>query len=220
VIDLNSLATTVTRLASLPFTWSQPNRDGNSYAVTVVTPIESDKADTLRRVLRSFRPASRSPFAYIADVQFARFVIIDQLRTDWPRAPRKPSALGEPYLLFSADLTAPAGRVAGLPETFFRDLATHFPSTCTLVWGRCLGFPGVRNVDDFVDYLTRSQIEIGLYYAAFPNVTPDEIRSAIDLHRQFTRFVCEHEDAMSLPAGSPARTQIRDDYLAEFGRRA
>lgn len=220
MITLHSVAGGLQRLVSLPFVHSTPNRTGNSYAVTVVTPIRSDEMRALRQVLRGFRPGSHSPLARITYVQFARWVIIDQLRTRWPGAPERPSTLNTPYLLFSADLTAPAGIRARLPQTFFRDLAIYMRAECDAVWGKCLGFPGARDVDSFVDYLTRSQVDIGLYYAAFPNTTPHQIRAAVDVRKRFARFVSTHESAIFLPpaaAGAEfAYDQLKTAYLREF----
>ena len=58
--------------------------------------------------MRSYGPGPASPLAKVPDVQFARWVIIDQLRTDWAGAPKPPPRLKSDYLLFSADVTAPA----------------------------------------------------------------------------------------------------------------
>jgi len=218
VITWQSVATAVSRLAALPFDHSPPNRSGNSYAVTLVTPIQPGKTDDLRQLLRGFRQGKGSPLATVPEIQFARWVVIDKLRTDWPHAPRRPSKLHSDYLLFSADLTTSPDRAAELPGTFFRNLAAI--KDCAEVWGKCLRFPASGKAEDFVDYLTRSEIEIGLYYAAFPNVTAREIKNAIEFRDKFTRFVCDHEEAILLPRWSPAagraHQKLKDDYLAQF----
>ena len=220
MITLRSLVSDVVGLVSLVLSPPEPNRNGNSYAVTVVTPIMPNEADALRRTLQGFRPGIDSPLAVIPNVQFARWLVIDQLRTNWPHAPRRPSALRSEYLLFSADLTAPAAQAASLPKSFFRDLANHMRDECDEVWGRCRGFPGAGNVERFVDYLVSSQIKIGLYYARFPNLTPDEIARVVGLRDRFAQFVCDHQTEMLLAPGSPraasAYRQLRDDYLREF----
>jgi len=220
VISLRSLSTTVHRFASLLLDTPPRNRRGSSCAVTVVTPIQPGQVDALRSVLHGFGPGSQSPLHDVPDVQFARWVVIDGLRTDWPRAPRRPSRLKSQYLLFSADLTAPARRADGLPGSFFRDLATLIPTTCAEVWGRCRGFPGVSDVDAFVDYLTRSQIEIGLYYARFPDDTPDDIARALEVRRKLAEFVLDHQDVMTVgPASSHTTTdrqRLQDDYRRQF----
>lgn len=216
MISLRSLVTTVHGVAKLLLFPPPPNRKGRSYALTVVTPIQPGQADALRSVLHGFNPGDQSPLHEVADVQFARWVVIDQLLTDWPGAPRRASRLKSQYLLFSADLTAPADRADRLPESFLRDLATVIPTTCNAVWGKCRGFPGTADVEAFVDYLTRSRIEMALYYARFPDATPDDIARALEVRRQLAEFVVGHQAVMTIAPGSPdapaARQRLRDDY--------
>ena len=220
MISLRSLVTTVPGIARLLLFPPPPNRRGCSYAVTVVTPIEPGQVEALRTVLRGFEPGEGSPLHDLSDVQFARWVVIDQLLTDWAGAPRRPSRLNSQYLLFSADLTAAPDRVDGLPEAFFRDLATTIPTTCIEVWGRCRGFPDITDVEAFVEYLKRSQLEFRLYYARFPDTTPSEITNALEVRRRLAEFVVEHQADMSLAPGSPgvqaARQRLRNDYRRQF----
>lgn len=216
---LLSLAAKAYRLALLLLAPPDANRRGASYAVTVITPIAPGQLDPLRDLLHSFAPGDGSPLARVPDVQFARWVVIDQLRTGWDGAPRRPSSLNSSYLLFSADLTAPANRADDLPESFFRDLAERIPRQCAAVWGKCRGFPGTADVEQFVDYLTRSQIRLGLYYAAFPDDTPDEIAAALEVRRKFAEFVVAHQYVISSPAAAngphEAFKKLRDEYVRE-----
>ena len=220
MISLRALVTTLPGIARL-LLFPQPlNRIGCSYAVTVVTPIEARQVEPLRTVLRGFEPGEGSPLHELTDVQFARWVVIDQLLTDWEGAPSRPSRLNSHYLLFSADLTVPPSRVDGLPEAFFRELAMLIPTTCTEVWGKCRGFPGTTDVEAFVEYLKRSQIQFHTYYARFPDATPDEISKALEVRRHLAEFVVEHQADMSLVAGSPgvqaAHRRLLHDYRQQF----
>ncbi len=219
MIALNSLITTVKRAATLLLAPPPPNRCGCSYALTVITPIYRGQVENLREVLRGFNAGTGSPLHKVPDVQAARWVVIDQLRTDWCGAPRRPSRLESAYLLFSADLTAPPTRTDGLPDTFLRALAELVPVECAAVWGKCRGFPGVEPVDDFVRYLRSSQIDMGLYYAAFPDATPGEIERAGKIRERLAQFALEHQDAMTVaPASAHAeaiRQKLKDDYRAQ-----
>ena len=220
---LRSLPALLGRVATLPFAQSQDNRVGCSYGLTLITPIIPGQERALTSVLEAFEPRQGSPLANLPDVQFARWVVIDRLRTKWPGAPRWPSTLESKYLLFSADLTAPPERAPGLPGTFFRDLAKHMHDECEAVWGKCLGFPGVDR-PEFAEYLARSQIDIGLYYAASPYATPDDIGRALKVREQLTRFVLDHQWETThalLSAASEtrdtARQTLKDAYLRESG---
>jgi len=94
------------------FTTPNDSSHVGSYAVMLVTPIERDKTEPLARVLQAFGTGESSPLAKLPDVHFARWVIIDRLRTDWRGAPSSPSKLESAYLFFDADVTAPAYRRA------------------------------------------------------------------------------------------------------------
>lgn len=216
--SLLSLAAKAYRLALLLVAPPDGNRRGASYAVTAVTPIEPGQLEPLREVLHSFKPGPDSPLAKVPDVQFARWVVIDKLLTDWDGAPRTPSSLNSSYLLFSADLTAPAHRANDLPESFFRDLAELIPAECAAVWGKCRGFPGTADAEQFVDYLSRSLIPLGIYYAAFPDDTPDEIATALKVRTRFAEFVAEHQHVFSLVAANgngQVFEDLREKYLTE-----
>jgi len=208
----SSLLAAVGRIAAAALGATSVNRRGNSYAVTLITPILPDASDELRDVLRGFKLGSGSPLAKVPDVHFARWVVIDRLRLDWPGAPKRPSRLRSQYLLFSADLTAPAYRAACLPGTFFRDLAHHIPDECDAVWKHCMNFPGVDEVDHFVKYLSHSQIDIDLYYAAFPDLTPSDISRAINVRQGFAQFVLQHQDAL---VGDRGHDTLKAAYIKE-----
>lgn len=203
---LGYIAATARRVLTLALGQGDPNRRGCSYAVTVITPIEPGRAGDLRKLLRQYKPGPPSPLAKVPDVQFARWVIIDQLRTDWPGAPKPPPRLKSEYLLFSADVTAPAYRVGSLPDSFFRDVATHMSADADKVWRHCLGYPGAADVERFVEYMKKSQITIGLYYAAYPDATVDDVNHALHVRIKLGEFALKAQDV------TPT-TALRHEYL-------
>lgn len=198
------------RTAAAVTATDDPNRIGCSYAVTLITPIEPGQTDDLARVLRGFGTRERSPLAELPDVHFARWVIIDQLHTDWPGAPNALPRLRSDYLLFSADVMSPAARAGELPEAFFRDLLTHIRDEVTAVWSHCRGFPGAARSEAFVSYLAGSRIDMGLYYAAYPDATVDEIRHALWVRGKLAEFVLEHQYAETT---ATTAAKLKHDYL-------
>ena len=194
---LGCIGATARRVLSLALGDGDPNRRGCSYAVTVITPISPGRTGELRELVRSYGPGPASPLAKVPDVQFARWVIIDQLRTDWAGAPKPPPRLKSDYLLFSADVTAPAYRAGSLPDSFFRDLATHTPADVDKVWGHCRRYPGSGDVERFAAYMKQSQITIGLYYAAFPDATVDDINHALHVRAQLGELALTNQHVKS-----------------------
>jgi hypothetical protein len=194
MIGVGRAVTAARRVAALIVGQQDPNRRGSSYAITVITPIKKGRTDALRNVLQGYGRASQSPLSKLPDVQFARWVIIDQLRTDPRWAPKPRPTLKSQYLLFSADLTVPGYRTGGLPDAFFRDLA-GLPAA-RKVWAHCLQYPGT-SVDAFVAYMRKSQIAIGLYYAAYPDATGADVRHALGVRTRLTTFAREHQHAFA-----------------------
>jgi hypothetical protein len=209
VTAIQSFARVVRRLGALRLLEADSNRNGCSYAVTLATPILPGHTQALKAVLDSFNRADRSPLACVPDVHVARWVVIDQLRTKYRCAPPRPSSLRTQYLLFSADVTAPAYRAGGLPNAFFRDMACRMKEECNNVWQHCWEFPGVDDTEKFVSYLVASQVDIGLYYAAFPDATPSEIASALEVRQELAQFARNHQDAL------PANSRAVSDALLE-----
>ena len=84
------------------------SRSARSFAVTLLTPVRAGAEGELRAYLNGLGVGDASPLTKLPYVHFARWVVIDQLKTDWPGAPVPPPRLKSQYLLFTASLTAPA----------------------------------------------------------------------------------------------------------------
>ena len=145
-------------------------------------------------------------------MHFARWVVIDGVRLGYDGAPRWPTRLGSDYLLYGADLARPLMGTDRLPESFFRSLVAHMRPECQAVWSHCWGFPGLDDVDAFVKYLRVSQIEVDLYFAAFPDLTPAEIMNALEVRTKLAEFVLRKQPAL---ASGAANAQLQAAYLKE-----
>jgi hypothetical protein len=84
------------------------SRSGRSFAVTLLTPVRAGAAGRLGAYLDALGTDGASPLAALPYVHFARWVVIDQLKTGWPGTPAPPPRLASSYLLFGASVTAPA----------------------------------------------------------------------------------------------------------------
>jgi hypothetical protein len=127
-------------------------------------------------------------------VHFARWVVIDQLKMDWPGAPRPAPRLRSEYLLFTADVTVPPAPEDPMPEGFLRELLLRVPDVVDDVWGHCEGWPRVGTREERVRYLADSRVDTALYYVGHPNATVDEIRHALAVRDALVAFVREHQD--------------------------
>lgn len=190
---------------------------GRSYAVTLVTPIRAGAEADLAAHIRGLGVGEKSPLAKLPYVHFARWVVIDQLKTDWAGAPDPPPRLKSQYLLFTASLTAPAeknvrpaaSRYANrLPESFLREVHSVIPADADAIWRHCLHYPGISDADAFVRYLACSELETSLFHVGYPDVTVDEVRQALAARDKLIAFAREHQ-------GEQDAAQLQHAYLEE-----
>jgi hypothetical protein len=193
------------------------SHSGRSYAVTLLAPIRPGAAQELQAHLHGLGQSEKSPLARLAHVHVGRWVVIDQLKMDWPGAPTPRPRLRSQYLLFTASMTAPAataqagrpGRSGdGLPQSFLRELWEHIPQEADAIWRHCLGFPGIEDPDAFVRYLAAGHIETSLFHVGYPDVTVDEVRQALAARDGLIAFARDH-------AGSSDPLSLQRAYLEE-----
>jgi hypothetical protein len=171
------------------------SRSGRSYAVTLMTPVRRGEEQALAAHLDGLGGPEQSPLAKLPHVHFGRWVLIDQLKLEWPGVPAPPPRLESQYLYFSASVTAPdGGYAADLPESFFRDLAARIPKDADAIWRHCVAYPGISDVDAFVRYLAAGQIHTSLFYVGYADVTVDEVRRALAARKNLVTFVLDHQD--------------------------
>jgi len=181
---------------------------GRSYAVTLLTPIQRSLGPDLARHLKGLGIGPESPLARVPSVHFARWLVIDQLKTDWGGAPSPPPRLNSEYLLFTASVTVPEGEVGRALAWFLGDLHGRIGPEADRIWRHCVGYPGLEDRDAFVAYLAKSQIETALFHVGYPDVGVDEIRRALAVRDALVTFARDHQ-------GDRDAGRIQDDYLRE-----
>jgi len=177
------------------------NERWGAHSLLLLAPIGDGALEGLQRELRQCE--LRSPLARLDDVHFARWVVLEQLKSGFAGEPERPSRLDRPYLLFSADYTPPPGDVA--PRSLLERVAVAGAG----VWSHCDAFPdelGAR-----VDYLAAHRCDTTLYYAGYKDASPARVKTAVARRDALSRFVVEHRDVRD-----PATLQRR--YLQEAER--
>jgi hypothetical protein len=193
------------------------SRSGRSYALALLTPIRAGAEADLAAHLRDLGQGDESPLAKLPHVHFARWVVIDQLRMDWPGAPRRRSRLKSQHLLFTASMTAPAqphvtpGRKSygeQLPESFLHELRARIPADADAVWGHCRGYPGASDPEGFVSYLARGQLDTSFLHVGYPDVTVKEVQQALATREKLVAFARDHQSEQDA-------AQLQQAYIEE-----
>ena len=131
--------------------------------------------------------APPSPFAANTLNHLARFVIIDgphyngrlsgdtllsTLRWINPLTPQRVDRLSTPFLLFAADIDAPADPETGL-RAYTDALWATMEGTLRAVFGHCIGFGAVDTSDAFHRYIKQCQVETTM---PFNDYWPDALQ--------------------------------------------
>jgi hypothetical protein len=175
------------------------NRSGRAYAFGSLSPILPGEWPEVARVIRRFPTGASSPLAVLPEVHFGRWVVIDELKTDWAGVPRDTPQLNSQYVLFDVDLTVPDYDDYELPRAFLRELLYAIPAVVDAVWSHCYGFPKSGRLDDVIEYLVRTQIDTTLYYVGHPGVSVREIRRALDQRDALIEFVTAEQSTRVMP---------------------
>jgi hypothetical protein len=184
------------------------SRSGRSYAVTMLTPILPGRGEDLARHLQRLEIGPNSPLARLPSVHFGRWVVIDQLQTDWPGAPDPRPTLKSQYLLFTASVTSPEGGRHRFPQSFLEELHREIAGDADAIWSYCVGYPGSRDRDAFVAYLAKSQLETALFHVGYPDVTAERVRHALAVRDSLVAFARDHQ-------GMRDAAQLQHAYLRE-----
>ena len=165
---------------------------GDSRVFTMLAAIRPGHEATLGHTLRELPVDDKSPLAKLRHVHVARWVVLDQLKTDWRGAPRRAPRLNSAYLLFSATLTVPRESGYRFPQTFVNDIRSEMTRAADEVWGHCMGYPGTQGRDDFVEYFLNSRVRTGIHQFGYPGVTVDDVRCALKIRAGFAQFALTH----------------------------
>ena len=170
-----------------------PNTSGGSYGLTVLSPIDDDRAhlpsrtSEIREFLAGLPTGEGSPFARLTEHHFVRFVVIDDVFFEG--YPAKVDHLQSPYLLFTSDFN-------GDLDAYLRRLVAEVPEVIQGIWGHCYGFPGTADPSKFAEYIRRCQITTTFFFADNPDTTVEQVLRAVNVQRRMIRFI-ERTQGMS-----------------------
>jgi len=161
------------------------NRDGLGKAVTfnVITPMTRPGTWVVRLLLWFFdrnkwtqetaRQLSFLPFVHWVVVQRDQFPHLDQKQAQ--------ERLKYDYLFFLSTFNGPWGPyIDAFADVLYQPLDA--------VWFWSIGYPFARPVTALKAYIVRNQIESDHSYSAYPGASVRDVRAAVTLYEELTRF--------------------------------
>jgi hypothetical protein len=162
------------------------NTLGGHYALTVMTPIEPGKEDSLRAYLEGIEEEG-SPFTRLPRTHFGRWVIVPKFVRD--PSQRHEEDLGGPWLLFSTTFD-------GDLDSYLDELGSQLGDEAERIWGSCIGAPKPASGPALKPYLLHNQIDTGLFFSAYPEATVQKVRASLN-DRERTIAFAVRAQAMS-----------------------
>jgi hypothetical protein len=168
------------------------NRDPNAIThLSVLTPIRPGNEVSLATYLTTLPRGAQSPFRRLSRTHLARWVIIDQIKLDFPGAPWPPRPLRMQYLLFTSTFNG------GAPG-HLEEMRVRVGVEADVLWGHCIGYPGSRRRAPFHRYFRHNRLPTTLEFAAYQSTVAD-IHTALKVRAAHVEFAVlaqrlRHED--------------------------
>ena len=175
------------------------NVSGNTYGLTILSPIIEDArldichSMELRWYLSQLPRDHRSPFAQLSSTYLARLVVMDDVVfVGLPACEEHPKSR---YLVFETNFD-------GDLDTYLRRMATETSEFVENVWKHCAGFPGTGDVNAFIAYMKKCQIETTFFFADVNDRTVETTLDALKTQAALAHFMEKHQ---GLPAAELQR---------------
>jgi hypothetical protein len=166
------------------------NVSGTVYGLTILSPIVDDPNAqishdcAIRQYLANLPNGHTSPFAQVSSTYMCRLVVMDDVI--YVGTPAREEHLSSRYLVFESNFD-------GDLEPYLMRMATEIPDVMDSVWGHCVGYPGVRDVNAFVAYMKKCQLNTTFYFADVNNHTVQSTLRALKVQASVADFIAKHQ---------------------------
>jgi len=162
------------------------NQSGNVYGLTIFSPIvNDDNADVshnlaLRAYLAGLPRDCSAPFAKISGTHMCRLVVLDDVI--YPGLPTRVDHLKSSYLVFESN-------VDGDVDAYLERMAREAAQEVDAIWSHCEGYPGIKNVREFVRYMRSCQLTTTFYFADVNDKTVEQTLRALQVQAGLATFI-------------------------------
>ncbi len=171
------------------------NTSGNAYGLTALIPIKNGSvaidedsqqshASKVRELLQEWSVNEKSPMAVVPNTYLCRFYVLNDIF--YQGSPAKEDHLKSKYLVFSTNFY-------GDLDTYLKGMWEKAQTELKKVLEHCVAFDKVKNVDDFVDYIKRCQVDNNLFFNGSTDDSLKEQLKALYLKQAFSHFVFTHQ---------------------------
>ncbi len=162
------------------------NQSGNIYGLTILSPIKHDPhaeishSLAIRMYLQTLPVDGKGPFGKVSSTHMARLVVLDDVV--YFGMPSCEEHLKSKYLIFESNFD-------GELEPYLKQLAAEAGDEVHTIWQHCIGYPGVQNVDAFLAYMKRCQVETTFYFADVNDKTVQQTLKALQTQSAVASFI-------------------------------
>jgi hypothetical protein len=141
----------------------------------------------------------------MSTIHYARWVIVDENTLP---------GIDGPHLVFTSNYD-------GKLEGYLEDFANVDEGPLNLVFGHCIGWPGARPSDGFIQFVKEHEHPALIFYANYPLATVGEVRRALDWKNKTQLFI--ENDLPELLKGKSGKWEAAarkslNRYLNELAR--
>lgn len=167
-----------------------PSKSGSVYGLTLVCPIINDDNAVpshdlqIRNHLAKLSLGPDSPFAVAPGTHLARLVVFDDVI--YVGAPSCEEHLNSKYLIFECNCD-------GDRDSYLAGLFKHIPHQIDAVWQHCVGYPGTKDLNAFLSYMSKCEIETTFFFAPVNDNSVVKTLVALQTQGAVAAFVAKHQ---------------------------
>lgn len=182
------------------------NKSGNAYGLTALIPIKNGSeagesyGSKVRRLLQewSLDKNKNSPMAKVPNTYLCRFYVLNDVF--YQGSPAIEEHLQSKYLVFSTNFH-------GELEPYIKGMWNGAQTELQELLQHCVAFDRVNNVEDFVNYIKRCQVDNDLFFNGSTDDSLAEQLKALYLKQAFSHFVFTHHHLINQGAASAKELQ-------------
>ncbi len=154
----------------------------------------------------------QSEIRKMVTIHYARWVILeppDEHEEVSKKTTNVLPGIDGPHVLFTSNFD-------GLMAGYLEDFAAVDEQPLNLIFGHCMGWPGARPADKFIQYVKDHQITANVFYANYPKATVGEVNRALEWKGKTEVFIKRVQGMKGNPVEEWEK--VASDYLNDLAK--